>query len=267
MHAAPRRALQRGDPLVELAEYDTLFELEDTYWWYVARRKLIADMIRRLPLTDDASRFVLDVGCGAGGNERMLSQFGRTVLMDASPMAMLYCGKRGSQRLVASSGSKMALKDNSIGLITALDVLEHLDHDMEGLAEIYRVLKPGGFFVATVPAFGFLWSEHDEALHHRRRYTGYELRNKLAVAGFDVVRSTYFITFLFFPIAAIRMLQGIFKKNAYPKTSHVVLPGWLNTSIGMLLDFERFLCRSINPPFGVSLLAAPLPGAAGINRH
>jgi len=263
---------------VELAEYDTLFELEDTYWWYVARRRLIADMIRRLALTDRPDRFVLDVGCGAGGNERMLAEFGRTVLMDASPMAMLYCGKRGSPRLIASSGSQMALKDNSIGLITALDVLEHLDHDMEGLAEIYRVLKPGGFFVATVPAFGFLWSEHDEALHHRRRYTGYELRNKLAVAGFDVIRSTYFITFLFFPIAAIRMVQGIFKKNAYPKTSHVVLPGWLNATIGRLLDLERLLCRFINLPFGVSLLAIgrkpdpskpspPLPGAAGINRH
>jgi SAM-dependent methyltransferase len=263
---------------VELAEYDTLFELEDTYWWYVARRKLIADMIRRLPISDGTGGLVLDVGCGAGGNERMLSQFGKTVLMDASPMAMLYCSKRGSERLVASSGCQMALKDDSIGLITALDVLEHLDKDMEGLAEVYRVLKPGGYFVATVPAFGFLWSEHDEALHHRRRYTGYELRNKLAVAGFDVVRCTYFITFLFFPIAVIRMLQGIFKKNAYPKTSHVVLPGWVNSAIGALLDVERALCRSINLPFGVSLLAIgrkpdPLnpsptrPGAAGINRH
>ena len=240
---------------MELAEYDTLFEMEDTYWWYVARRKLIAQVISKLPLAGGPERLVLDVGCGAGGNERMLAQFGQTVLMDASPMAMLYCGKRGSKRLVASSGTQMALKDNSVSLVTALDVLEHLDSDMEGLAEIHRVLKPGGYFVSTVPAFGFLWSEHDEALHHRRRYTGYELRNKLSVAGFDVVRSTYFITLLFAPIAAIRVLQGIFKKNAYPKTSHVMLPGWVNSGIGALLDFERMLCRSINLPVGVSLLA------------
>ncbi|MBL8209769.1 MAG: class I SAM-dependent methyltransferase [Bryobacterales bacterium] len=239
---------------MELAEYEILYQLEDSYWWYVARRKLIAETVRRQAPDTSAPRFVLDVGCGAGGNEAMLAEFGKTILMDASPAAMLYCSQRGAQRLLASSGSHIALKDNSIDLITALDVLEHLDRDMEGLQEIQRVLKPGGHFVATVPAFGFLWSEHDEALHHRRRYTSYELRNKLAAAGFEVVRCTYFITFLFFPIAVIRVLQGIFKKNAFPKTSHVILPRLINSAISMLLDLERLLCRWINLPFGVSLL-------------
>ncbi len=239
---------------MELAEYEILFQLEDTYWWYVARRKLIAETVRRQVPGANAQRLVLDIGCGAGGNEAMLAEFGKTILMDASPSAMLYCRQRGAQRLVASSGCQMALKDNSVDLITALDVLEHLDRDMEGLKEIQRVLKPGGYFVATVPAFGFLWSEHDEALHHRRRYTSYELRNKLAAAGFEVVRCTYFITFLFFPIAMIRVLQGIFKKNAFPKTSHVILPRLVNSAISLLLDWERLLCRWINLPFGVSLL-------------
>ena len=123
------------------------------------------------------------------------------------------------------------------------------------MKEVQRVLKPGGTFLITVPAFGFLWSEHDEALHHRRRYTEWELRNKLTIAGFDVVRSTYFITLLFFPIFIMRFWQGIIKKDAYPKTSHVILPKWANMLLERLLTVERWLCRFMNLPFGVSIVA------------
>jgi len=110
-----------------------------------------------------------------------------------------------------------------------------------------------------VPAYGFLWSEHDEALKHRRRYTAHELRNKMTTAGFDVVSSTYFVTLLFFPILAVRLWQGVFKRSIYPQTAIRELPGWLNRLFVGLLDIERFLTRFLNLPFGVSVVIVGRP--------
>ena len=107
----------------------------------------------------------------------------------------------------------------------------------------------------TVPAYGFLWSEHDEALKHRRRYTAHELRNKLVVTGYEVVRTSYFISTLFFPILALRIWQGLRKNSTHPKTSIYVLPGWINSSLVGLLGLERRLFQRMNLPFGVSIVA------------
>jgi hypothetical protein len=107
--------------------------------------------------------------------------------------------------------------------VTALDVLEHTDDDLLSLREMGRVIKPAGLLLITVPAYGFLWSEHDEALKHRRRYTAHELRNKLTVSGFEVVRTSYFITTLFFPILALRIWQGLRKRSTRPKTALEIL--------------------------------------------
>jgi ubiquinone/menaquinone biosynthesis C-methylase UbiE len=134
------------------------------------------------------------------------------------------------------------------------------------LSEMYRVTKPGGWLVVTVPAYGFLWSEHDEALHHRRRYTASELRNKITNAGFTVERSTYFITTLFFPILLFRIINNLTKKSLHAKTSHIILPKWANSLLVRILDLERLYIRHSNLPFGVSLICtAQKPGgyAAG----
>src|SRR5207244_3071700 len=122
-----------------------------------------------------------------------------------------------------------------------LDVLEHTDDDLHALREIHRVVKQNGLLLITVPAYGFLWSEHDEALKHRRRYTAHELRNKLVLTGYDVVRTSYFISTLFFPILALRFWQALRKDSTRPKTSIYVLPSWINASLVGLLSLERKL--------------------------
>ena len=234
-------------------EYSELYKLETFYWWFVARRKLLASTLKAIVKpTGDAQ--MLDIGCGTGINFSTLSRFGKVFSVDSSQEAMKFSRMRGVDPLVLSGTETLAFATETFDVITILDVLEHIDDDLAALGEIHRVTKSGGLLVITVPAYGFLWSEHDEALHHRRRYAASELRNKLTRAGLEVERVSYYICFLFFPILIVRFLQSIFKKSIHPKTSHVILPEWINSFLIFILDCERYFLKWINFPFGVSLI-------------
>jgi 2-polyprenyl-3-methyl-5-hydroxy-6-metoxy-1,4-benzoquinol methylase len=238
---------------MEKNEYQTMFDIETDYWWFVARRKLITQLVRG-EAGGRADVRILDVGCGTGANLDALRRYGESFGVDLSSDAIEHCRMRGLKDLAISRLENLSYSSNSFDIITALDVLEHVDDDLTAMGELYRICRPGGMLLVTVPAYGFLWSEHDEALHHRRRYAEYELRNKLTVAGFDIERCSYFITTLFFPILLIRVLQGIFKRSTHPKTSHVELPRLFNRMIIWLLAFEQWLIRFINLPFGVTIV-------------
>jgi SAM-dependent methyltransferase len=230
-----------------------MYRLESFYWWFVARRKLLDSILKRL--TKESRRpLILDAGCGTGINFSVLTKYGETFSSDTSEEALKFSKSRGVERLARCRVERLPFGAETFDLITALDMLEHIDDDLCALAELSRVAKTDGLLIITVPAYGFLWSEHDEALHHRRRYAASELRNKLARAGFEVEWVSYYITLLFFPILLVRLLQSIFKKSVYPKTSHILLPAWLNSLLIVILDLERFLLRWIKLPFGVSLV-------------
>lgn len=248
---------------METSEYGEMYQLESFYWWFVARRRLLDSIVKELAL-DIENPVVLDVGCGTGMNYQVLSPLGETFCIDVSESAILYSRRRGLTLLARSSVDRLAFVDASFDLVTALDVLEHIDEDVVALRELRRVMKRGGLLMITVPAYGFLWSEHDEALHHRRRYAAYELRNKLVRAGFEVERITFYITSLFFPILAMRILQNIFKRSVQPKTSHIILPKWLNSFLIAILGLERRLLRLINLPFGVSIVCLARKPAVGL---
>ena len=239
-------------------EYETMYGLEDSYWWFVARRILAEELIggevngRREPR-------LLDIGCGTGANMKTFGRHGMTAGIDTSIEALHFCQKRGLQTVAVSAVERLPFDDGSFDVITALDVLEHTDDDLDALREIRRVARDEAMLLIAFPAYGFLWSEHDEALKHRRRYTAYELRNKLTVTGYEVVRTSYFITTLFFPILALRFWQGLFKKSTHPKTSLKILPAWLNESLIGLLWLERQMLKWMNFPFGVSVIALARP--------
>jgi SAM-dependent methyltransferase len=238
---------------MNILEYAEMYKLESFYWWFVARRRLLESFVKEI-----AGEFnrpaILDVGCGTGINFSVLTKYGDAFSSDASGEALSFSKSRGIDGLVRSHIESLPFRDSTFDVITALDVLEHIDNDLGAMDELLRVTKDRGVLVITVPAYGFLWSEHDEALHHRRRYAASELRNKLANAGFDVERITYYITFLFFPILFMRLVQSVSKKSIHAKTSHIVLPKWLNSLLIGILAFERFLLRWINFPFGVSIV-------------
>jgi len=238
-------------------EYISMHRLEDTYWWFIARRRFVAQLLTERRTSRRAK--ILDVGCGTGATLELLQRFGQATGVDSDRTALDICSLQRGLPVQQAHVEDLPFPDGSFDVVTCLDVLEHTDDDIPALREIRRVCAPGATFIAMVPAYRFLWSEHDEALKHRRRYVAHELRNKMTNAGFDVVSSTYFITMLFFPILAVRLWQGLFKRSIYPQTAIHELPGWLNALFVALLDVERFLTRFLNLPFGVSLVVVGTP--------
>ena len=246
--------------------HDEMFRLEDFYWWFVGRRRLVEEVLikhkqarqKQAGATDQPLR-ILDVGCGTGANLAMLAKHGEAIGVDVSQLAVDRCREQRNLDARVARVEELPFPDAYFDVITAMDVLEHTDDDRVALRELKRVSKPDALQIFTVPAYNFLWSEHDEALHHRRRYMATTLRRRLTAAGFDVMRTSYYVTLLFFPILAIRLFQGLFRTQDEPKTSLHVLPGWLNSLFELTLEIERSLMAVINLPFGVSIVAWARP--------
>ena len=184
----------------------------------------------------------------------MLREFGTVTGLDASPIAVEYCEDRFKGSVEVRLGLIPEDIPDEADVITAFDVVEHLEDDEKALAGIHDRLPPGGVFVCTVPAFPFLWSGHDVVHHHYRRYTRPVLRRRLEDAGFTVERISYFNTFLFPAAAAIRLLHRFVPgapAGSDASTPHPVV----NRALLALFASERFLLRRAALPVGISLLA------------
>ncbi|MEA2020176.1 MAG: class I SAM-dependent methyltransferase [Patescibacteria group bacterium] len=233
-------------------EISRLHELEKYYWWHVGRKRILETFLKRISLPKDSK--ILDVGCGTGETTKIFEDYGKVWGVDVSDKALEFCRKQGLQNLRQSGARHLPFEDRFFDVVAMLDILEHIEEDEEALREVYRVLKGHGYLLITVPAWQFLWSDHDEALEHKRRYIHFELRSKLEKADFKIQRLSYAIMFLSFPIVFWRLFQKIFVQSSYPKTSYVVLPPWLNTFFIFLLRLEARLLKYINLPFGISLV-------------
>lgn len=237
-------------------EYKKMYELEDSYWWYVGRRAVIRSVIKHYCVINGG--IIVDVGCGTGTNLGLLGEFSKTVIgLDTAPQAIAYCAARGfrNTKLIDNS-SQLPFQDGSVELVTLLDVLEHVENESKTLSEVWRILNRGGTLLLTLPAYQFLWSEHDIALHHFRRYTASRIRELLEKNGFSIVKCSYVIVSQFPIILAYRIVKGILNIfiPATPKTSHVRLPFFLNNFFIFLLQIESKLIHRINFPFGTSII-------------
>jgi SAM-dependent methyltransferase len=152
-------------------------------------------------------------------------------------------------------GAPLPFPDDAFDLVTTLDVIEHIDDDVAALAELRRVLRPGGRLLVAVPAFMFLWGKQDEVSHHRRRYTARTLRRALAQAGFGVDRTSYFNTILFLPVAAVRLGRRLVRRPGARQSDFDLGPASLNRLLGAVFGVEASLVARRDLPFGVSVLA------------
>ena len=235
-------------------EHQRMFELEDHYWWFTGRKSILRAVCRR-HLPPDPARRILDLGCGTGGTLEVMSEFGQAVGLDPFPAALALCRRRGLQRLVAGDATRLPLPDACCDLVTAFDVFEHIDDDAAAFAEAHRVLRPGGSLLLTVPAYAFLWSEHDIALQHFRRYTRGLVGARLAAAGLTPVRLGYCITFLLPVATALRLLQRLRPPRETPECGLMPLPRPLNQLCRWTLEVEARLLPALDAPCGVSVIA------------
>ena len=184
------------------AEIRKLTSLEDTHWWYRERRHLLSRLIQDLP-----AGVALDVGAAGGGNTRVLRQAGwQAVAVEYGAAGARVCADRGID-VVRADAVHLPFAPSSLDLVVAFDVLEHIPDDKTAAASVFEVLRPGGVFLVAVPADPRLWSSHDEAVGHVRRYTRDTLSELLDGAGFSFgpMRSW---NVLLRPVVAVRRKPG-----------------------------------------------------------
>ena len=243
---------------------NAMLELDDRHWWYRGRRRIIRAELDRLPLPADAS--VLDAGCGSGRTLEELSPYGEVYGIELDPGAADVARARGRGEVQIGRLEELPWEDGRFDLITCLDVIEHTPDDRVTLRELRRVSRPGGFLLVTVPAYQGLWSTHDVANHHYRRYSRSRLRAAARDAGWGVVRMTSFNGLLLAPAAAVRLAERrrLREPDSDYKPELTLGPDWLNSLLEQPLRIEaRWLASGRTMPAGLSLLAV-LENSAGV---
>ena len=233
-------------------EYETMFRVEETHWWYGALHRLIFQTLES-ELPDWRDKEILDVGCGTGAILQRLGNPQKNVGIDLAPEAISFCRQRGLNNVRQGDIRALPLSNASFDAVICSSVLYHQwVIDLDGaLREMKRVLRPGGFLLINVPAFRFLHSAHDEAVMTARRFRKSEIRKLLLDQNFTIRRLTYWTTLLFPLAAAARTLGGSEMGRDF-ESKGTSLP---QRVFAQIMAFEVRLLRGISFPFGVALLA------------
>jgi SAM-dependent methyltransferase len=239
---------------VDTSEIQKVTALEESHWWYKERRALLDRELRRLTRPGLA----LDIGAAGGGNTRVLQARGwKAVAADYSVAAVEVARRRGLSAFQADA-RQLPVRSDSCDLVTAFDVLEHVDEDYLVAAEIARVLKPGGTALIAVPCDMSLWSAHDEAVGHVRRYSRATLAQVVQRAGLDI-DSMWSWNVLLRPALALR------RRSATGSDLDAV-PPILNRVLTSIVVAERYLPIRSWPGSSLILRAVQTTGAAGIRQ-
>jgi SAM-dependent methyltransferase len=242
------------------------------YWWNQGRQTLVRRLWERYapPAPADRAWRILDIGCAAGGTLAALAKWGEAWGLDLSAEALALCRAQGldPHRLVLGDAERMtAFEDGYFDLVTAVEILEHVEHPDRALAEIRRVLRPGGLLILTVPADPKLWSDRDERLGHHRRYRAEELAEAVRGGGFEVLKLSYANAFYYWPfrwLLAWRRLRG----QGTPRVTRNTFEGWrpLDALFVGLLRLETAWILRARLPWGVSAVCVARSPRAGAGR-
>jgi SAM-dependent methyltransferase len=232
---------------------------EGAHWYFRSRRQVLGAMIAELRPHGP----VLDVGCGTGGNAELLRPYAPLYGIDRSVPAARGSLALGYRSTVISDGHKLPFPDGTFPAVTCFDVLEHLHDDVTAIAEMTRVCQPGGLVIASVPAFQWLWSQHDVALGHQRRYTRHQISELFTGPGLRLRRLTYCLFGTFMPAAAVRTVQRAMRlgrplptDGAATDVDGFPLPKPLNDLLAGLLSQEARWVARRDLPVGLSIFAA-----------
>lgn len=233
-------------------EYAQLFQLGENHWWFVGTRDILffsayGDELR--------GKRILDVGCGSGLMMKRFASVGAVFGIDRDRGALTHCRSIGLSRLCQADAGMLPFESDVFELVVAADLLEHCEDDEAALGELHRVTAPGGRLLTSVPAHETLWSAHDVALHHRRRYSKRELLRKAQAAGYIVERLSYFNTLLFPFVAAARLTVGKLRRNpSQYRIRYYENLKLLNRLLLGVMRAERRLLDRRDLPFGLSIL-------------
>lgn len=243
--------------------YEDLYVKEQDYWWHVGKRAIVYSLLRKyLPRNKtSAERRALDLGCGAGLNLDHLAEYAQPVGTDFSEEALHFCRQRGHNLLAKADAAQLPFPDGSFDIITALDVIEHLDDDLLALTELRRVMRPGGLLIISVPAYPVLWSYWDEILGHRNRYTTGSMRKVVEAAGLRVRKVSYSNALILAPSVGVRIIKSLQQKAAErggqggaPETDFMPVPSVLNKALIKYYMWEASTLRRRRLPFGLSVV-------------
>lgn len=243
---------------MDKAYYREYYDLERKHWWFRARAEILREHLRRLLRGRDEVR-ILNVGAATGRSTELLSTLGKVVSVEYDGDCCVFTRSQTGLELLQASVVDLPFHDRSFDLVCAFDVIEHVEDDAKGVAELNRVCRPDGLICVTVPAFMFLWSRHDDVNHHCRRYSGPQLRALLAAAGGEPVNHSYFNFCLFFPIAAFRLLTSMLPKRQRKDAGSdffAVQSPLLDRVFYAIFRSEGILLRwGVRLPVGVSILS------------
>ena len=232
--------------------YDRMAEHDATHWWYRARRDVLASIIRR-KITLPPLASILEIGCGTGHNLAMLSGFGDVDAIEIDDHSRGIASTRLGRAVGASPLPALdGVADQSYDMVAILDVLEHVEDDRAALKAIARRLRTGGTILITVPQYPWMWSGHDVANHHFRRYTKATLRRVIGDAGLTLTMLQSFNSLLFPLAAADRVVAKVTGRTG---SDDALPPAPANALFEKIFSLERYLVGRVPMPPGVSLVA------------
>ena len=236
--------------------YDELHRVEQTHWWFRARRQIVWSMVERYVGGEAGRRLrVCELGCGTGGNLAAVAEKHDVVGLECSPQALAYARQSLGDR--ARSGrlpDEIDLPPASFDVVLLTDVLEHIEDDAASARTALTLLRPGGIVVATVPAYQWLYSPRDAHHHHFRRYGEQQFATLWKSAASETLLLSHYNTLLFPPAAAARLASKLFAPGKKPGDL-AVPPRVFNTLLARLMGSEVNLLGRVPLPFGLSLVA------------
>jgi len=239
--------------------YQEHYDMEERHWWFRSRRRVLWALVDRAGV--GTSPRILDAGCGTGRNMVEFAKLGPAEGVDLSAQAVEFCHRRGLDGVRQAAIEALPYEDERFDLVLATDVIEHLEDEGPALEELRRVTSADGRLIVTVPAYSWLWSNHDTSWHHFRRYTRRLLAQRVRAHGWEPVVETYFYSSLLPPVAAVRTFQRLRaganangNGDGHGKSDLHLSPTALDRWLEMPVRAEaRLIRRGASLPAGVSV--------------